>query len=376
MSDAPPLRIGVNALYLIPGGVGGTEIYLRSLLQALAGIDRINRYFVFTNRETGPDLAPLEENWVPSPLDVRAVNRPARILWEQTELPLEARRHGLDVLFNPGFTAPVFGPCPSVTVFHDLQHKRQPQNFRWFDLPFWRILLYCSAHRSAHLLADSQATRDDLIRYYHLAPDKITVAPLGVDPAFFAVGQRRRPQPYFLAVSTLHPHKNLDGLMRAFAEFRTGRTEFQLVIAGMRGFHTEPLEKLRAELGLEGAVRFTGWIPREELYGLFAGAYSFFYPSTFEGFGLPVLESLAAAVPTACSNIEPLAGIAGDAALQFNPYDTAAMADAMKLIVCDEGLRSRLAALGPAQAAKFSWNETARITLRALCRAGATRSRK
>src|SRR6266567_5868961 len=219
-------RIGVNALYLIPGGVGGTEIYLRNLLRAMAEIDRTNRYFVFTNRETGPELTPAAENWTAAPLDVRAVNRPARILCEQTELPSEAQRHSLDVLFNPGFTAPVFGSCRNVTVFHDLQHKRQPENFRWYDLPFWRMLLYWSARRSEHLLADSQATRDDLIRFYGLAPEKVTVAPLGVDPVFFSVAGRRKPEPYFLAVSTLHPHKNLDRLMRAFAEFRAMRPEF------------------------------------------------------------------------------------------------------------------------------------------------------
>jgi glycosyltransferase involved in cell wall biosynthesis len=359
------MTVGVNALYLIPGGVGGTEIYLRCLLQALAEIDRTNRYVVFTNRETGPDLTPGTENWAAAPLDVRAVNRPARILCEQTELPFEAQRRGLDVLLNPGFTAPVFAPCPSVTVFHDLQHKRQPENFRWWDLPFWRILLYASARRSAHLLADSEATRDDLIRFYRLPPEKITVAPLGVDPACFAIAERRRPQPYFLAVSTLHPHKNLDRLMRAFAQFRELRPEFRLVIAGMRGFHSEPLEKLRAELGVESAVRFTGWIPRQELYDLFAGAFAFFYPSTFEGFGLPVLEALAGAVPTACSNVQPVSGIAGDAALQFDPAETGAILDAMKRMVCDEALRSKLSALGPVQAAKFSWQETARITLRA-----------
>jgi glycosyltransferase involved in cell wall biosynthesis len=366
VGPARPLRIGVNALYLIPGGVGGTEIYLRSLLPALAEIDRTNQYLVFLNQETGPDLAPAQDNWTAAPLDVRAVHRPARILCEQTVLPFEARRRGVDVLFNPGFTAPVFRSCPSVTVFHDLQHKRQPENFRWFDLPFWRVLLYAAAHRSAHLLADSESTRDDLIRFYRLAPERITVAPLGVDPNFFAIAQRRRPQPYFLAVSTLHPHKNLERLMRAFAEFRTLSPESQLVIAGMRGFHTEPLESLRTALKLDGAVRFTGWIPREELYDLFAGASAFFYSSTFEGFGLPVLEALAAAVPTACSNIQPVSGIAGEAALQFDPYDTSAILDAMKRIVCDEALRAKLAVLGPAQAAKFSWKETARITLSAI----------
>src|SRR6185503_17984103 len=108
---ARPLRIGVNALYLIPGAVGGTEIYLRSLLGALAEIDTVDRYFVFMNRETGPDLVPAGANWTAAPLNVGARNRPARILCEQTTLPIEARRLGLDVLFNPGFTAPVFAAC-------------------------------------------------------------------------------------------------------------------------------------------------------------------------------------------------------------------------------------------------------------------------
>ena len=357
------IRIGVNALYLIPGGVGGTEIYLRSLLQALAEIDPVNRYFVFTNQETGPDLVPAAENWTTVPLEVRAMSRPARILYEQTTLPMEARRLRLDVLFNPGFTAPILSPCPSVTVFHDLQHKRQPENFRWFDLPFWRALLYASAHRSKHLLADSEATRDDLIRFYHLDATKITVAPLGVDPVFFEIAHRRRPEPFFLVVSTLHPHKNLDRLIQSFAAFHAEHPDFRLIIAGLRGFHTESLESLRASLRLDDAVQFTGWIPREDLYDLFARAYAFFYPTTFEGFGLPVLEALAAAVPTACSNIEPLAGIAGQAALQFDPSDDAAIQAAMTRIVCDEPLRVQLAAAGPPQAAKFSWRQTAQITL-------------
>jgi len=130
-------RIGINALYLIPGGVGGTEIYLRELLEAMARIDTSNLYFVFTNLDTGPDLVPRQANFHQKVQAVRARFRPARILWEQTVLPLEAARYRLDVLFNPGFTSPLLAPCPSITVFHDLQHKRHPEHFRSFDLPFW-----------------------------------------------------------------------------------------------------------------------------------------------------------------------------------------------------------------------------------------------
>jgi glycosyltransferase involved in cell wall biosynthesis len=361
------LRIGVNALYLIPGGVGGTEIYLRSLLGALAEIDALNQYIVFTNRETEAGLVPATANFAVAPQPVRAAFRPARMIWEQTGLPLAVRRERLDVLLSPGFTGPVLCPCPSVTVFHDLQHKRHPEHFRWFDLPFWRIFLWASAHRSRLLLADSEATRRDLLRFYRLREEQVQVVPLGVGSRFFELGrQRRQVEPYLLCVSTLHPHKNLERLIRVFAEFRRSHPEFRLVIAGLRGFHAEALEALTARLGLGEHVRLTGWIPPDELEELYRRACAFVFPSTFEGFGLPVLEALAAGIPTACSAIEPLTELAAGAALQFDPTDEAAMRQALVRLVSDEELRARLSEQGPRRAAAFPWRRTAELTLAAL----------
>jgi glycosyltransferase involved in cell wall biosynthesis len=357
------LRIGVNALYLIPGEVGGSEIYLNCLLRALAAIDRDNHYFVFTNRET-TGLAPEQANFTVEQQPVRARFRPGRILWEQTGLPLRAAALGLDVLWNPGFTSPLLCGCPQVTVFHDMQHKRHPEHFRWFDLPFWRLLLHGSAHLSTRLIAISAATRDDLLRYYRLSAGKVSVVWSGVDSHFFGI--TRAPQNYFLAVSTLHPHKNLDGLLRAFAQFHQTRPEFRLVIAGLRGFQTEELERLRVSLGLADAVEFTGWVSRERLYELYAGAFAFLYPTTFEGFGLPLLEALAAGLPVACSRIEPLISLAGDAALLFEPANDAALLEAMTTLATDAEMRARLSAAGPPRAAQFSWEATARATLQVL----------
>jgi len=391
-----PLRIGVNALYLIPGGVGGTETYLRGLLSALAEIDSRNEYFVFSNRETGPDLTPSRPNFTSAPQPVHAASRTARILWEQTGLSINALRLRLDVMLNPGFTAPLFCPCPQVTVFHDMQHKRHPEYFRWFDLPFWDFFLFWSAQISRIVLVDSEATAQDLARYYRLSPSheraasdsrgggtrvpyeyaprvaprlaasKVRVVPLGVDRAFFSLARHRHPEPFLLAVSTLHPHKNLDGLLRAFAVFRRRYPEFRLVICGLHGFFAQPLQELRASLGLANAVEFPGWIRREELYELYSHAWAFVYPSLFEGFGLPVLEALAAGVPTACSNIEPVSSVAGPAAIQFDPKDQAQIIDALMRITGDESLRALLAECGPRQAGKFSWKTTAQATLDAI----------
>jgi glycosyltransferase involved in cell wall biosynthesis len=285
------LRIGVNALYLIPGGVGGTEIYLRNLLAALAAIDPVNQYVVFTNRETGPDLVPQQANFLHAPQSVRASLRPGRILWEQFALPFAVRKHKLDVLFNPGFTGPIFCGCPMVTVFHDLQHKRHPEYFRWFDLPFWKFFLWASAKRSRGLIAVSNATRDDLRHYYGVDAQ---VVHHGVEWQFFEIARTRAPQDYLLCVSTTHPHKNLQRLLKVYAGTK-GLP--RLIMTGVRGFAADEIEQLAVD-----TVTITGWIPREELYKLYRGARGFIYPSTFEGFGMPVLEAMAAGVPC-CTSI-------------------------------------------------------------------------
>jgi len=346
-------RIGVNALYLIPGGVGGTEIYLRNLLAALAEIDPLNQYVVFTNRETGDDLVPQRPNFSHAPQPVRAAFRPGRILWEQLKLPAEARKHKLDVLFNPGFTAPIICRCPMVTVFHDLQHKRHPEYFRWFDLPFWEFFLWASARRSRGLIAVSDATRDDLEHYYGVDAQVIHH---GVEHQFFEIVKRREPGNYLLCASTSHPHKNLARLLRIYKQ-AGGLPD--LVITGVRGFAAKEVEQLAGR-----SVRITGWVPREELYELFRGARGFIYPSTFEGFGMPVLEAMAAGVPVACSDIPPLREVAGDTVHYFDPSSDAEIRAALAKLAAGT-IPTEAAAR---RAAEFTWEKTARATLDYLSR--------
>ena len=344
-------RIGVNALYLIPGGVGGTEIYLRNLLSALAVIDQENQYFIFTSRETGQDLVPPQPNfrWTPQP--VRATFRPWRLLWEQTALPLAIRRNRIDVLFNAGFTSPAICPCRTVTVFHDLQHKRYPQHFRWFDLPFWNLFLWAAVRSSDKLIAVSASTRDDLRHFYGADAE---VVHHGAEAAFFEIAKERQPKDYILCVSTLHPHKNLERLLRAHAQ---SASLPDLVVTGLKGFAAKEIERLAGD-----RVRITGWIPRQELYQLFRGARAFVYPSTFEGFGIPVLEAMAAGIPIACSDIPPLREVAGPTVVYFDPMDGTAIRAAMERIMTD----TTLVEVARRRAAEFTWEKAARETLKVL----------
>ena len=365
-----PLLIGVNALYMIPGGVGGTEIYLRSLLRAFNGLKTPHRFIVFVNRETGSDLAPASPRFETIHTSVRALNRPLRLGWEQLALPGRLRKHRIDVLLNPGFTSPVIAPCPSVTVFHDLQHKKHPEYFRWFDLPFWNAFLFASAKRSARIIAVSEATRQDFIAHYKVDPRLVHVVHHGVDPEFFGIRERRRPASggprYVLSVSTLHPHKNTGRLLSAFREVVGKLPTLKLILAGMRGFAADYVEERIAELNLHGNVECTGWVKRERLYDLYAGADSFICPTTFEGFGMPLLEGMAAGLPVACSDIEPLRTLAAGAALGFDPLSTQAIAEAILRITEDDAIRERLSTIGPMQASLFNWEHAARSTITVL----------
>jgi glycosyltransferase involved in cell wall biosynthesis len=341
-------RIGVNALYLIPGGVGGTEIYLRNLLRAMSDIDSENQYIVFTNRETGADLVPDAPNFVHAPQPVRASFRPGRILWEQFALPFAARKHRLNVLFNPGFTAPLLCSCPMVTVFHDLQHKRHPEYFRWFDLPFWNFLVWASARRSRGAISVSVATHDDLQRFYG-RPSEVIYH--GVEREFIEIARHREPKDFLLCVSTTHPHKNLERLLRVHAQMKNAP---RLILTGVRGFAAKEIETLASD-----AVEIKGWVPREQLHELYREALGFIYPSTFEGFGMPVLEAMAAGVPVACSDIPPLREIARSTVHFFDPANDREIRDALLLLasgkISTEASQHR--------AAQFTWKKTARATL-------------
>jgi glycosyltransferase involved in cell wall biosynthesis len=245
-----PLRIGVNALYLIPGGVGGTEIYLRGLLAALAEIDTVNRIFRIHQSRNRARPHARAANFKALPQPIRAASRPFRILWEQLALPLAAARLKLDVMLNPVSPRRCFAGCPQVTVFHDLQHVRHPEYF-----PLVRSAVLAHAALRVGACFAPAAGRFCPPRRRPPAPlptarGQVRVALLGGRQSSSNWPKRRRPEPFLLAVSTLHPHKNLDGLLRAFAEFHRERPEFRLTVCGLHGFFTGPLHDLRERLGL------------------------------------------------------------------------------------------------------------------------------
>ena len=325
-------------------------------------------YFLIANKELEESALAGEVRMREIRTGVAARQRPARLLYEQVLLPSQARRLKLDVLFNPGFTAPALAPCPCVTTFHDLQHKRHPEYFRALDLPAWNFFLGMAARHSARILCVSDASAADFRRYYPHCAQPVDVTPLGARADFFALGQRQREESDFLlCVSTLHPHKNQARLVRVFARWRRERgTKTRLVLAGMRGFAAGAVERAIADSDAAEFVTVTGWIDNEQLLGLYRDAKAFLFPSLFEGFGIPVVEAMASGLPVAVSDLEPMRSITRDAALRFDARNEEAMLRALDAVLLDEPRRQELRQKAVERAREFTWERTARLTLASL----------
>ena len=261
---------------------------------------------------------------------------------------------------------------PTVLTVHDLIFRHLPEHHkrltRWYlnaTMP-----LYC--RRADHIIAVSEATRRDLIRAYEIPSAKITVIPEAADPRFApqpparcaAVRAKHHlPERFLLYVGTIEPRKNLTRLLHAWEPLYAAGEAPPLVIGGKRGWLADDFFAALAASTAREAIILTGYVDDADLPALYAAAEAFVFPSLYEGFGLPPLEAMACGAPVACGNASSLPEVVGDAALTFDPHETAAIRAALRRLSTDAELRADLRARGLARAAEFSWQRAARETL-------------
>jgi glycosyltransferase involved in cell wall biosynthesis len=367
------LTIGLDASRAARAHRTGTETYSLELLLALARLtDTSTRLRLYT-----PHL-PQHPDWpAPDQAETRVIPFPR--LWTHGRLSIELHRSPPDVLFVPAHVLPLFCPIPAVVTIHDLGYHHYPQSHRRLD----RWYLRWSTHRhtkvATHLLADSYATRQDLIQIYGADPERISVVYLGRDETLGRIEQTDRISgvkqkynirgDYLLYLGTLHPRKNLVRLVDAFQSVAAQHPTIQLVIAGQKGWLYNDIFQRVHTLGLADRVVFPGFIENDDKAALLSGALVYAFPSLFEGFGLPVLEAMACGTPVLTSNVSSLPEVAGDAALLVNPLDTTEIAAGLHRLVTDTPLRRQLAARGYTQTKKYSWDNAARQVLEILRRA-------
>ena len=379
------LRVAVNAVPL-RSPLTGIGQYIVRLMEAIeARGDVQTRYFYASHWGRKAVASPMSgiddvkravKKVVPYPYMVSRAGQ--RLMFEGG-----VRLYRPQLYHDPNYVAlPFDGPL--VVTVHDLSFVRHPESHPKERLDHLARYLPATLERATHVITDSETVRREAIAHFGLDPARVTAIHLGVSPSFAP----RTPQQthatlakhglehrrYVLSVGTLEPRKNLAAAIRAWAALpEATRAGLPLVIAGMKGWLSDALEKLITQLEAQGVIRFLGFVPQDDLPLLYAGALAFVYPSRYEGFGLPVVEAMASGVPVITSDASCLPEVAGDAALLVAPDDDAALGQALARMLQDTSLRTDLAARGRARAARFTWTRCAEETVavyRAAARGG------
>jgi glycosyltransferase involved in cell wall biosynthesis len=366
------LRIAFDAR-AIREGKSGVGVYAAGLIEALTRLDGRDEYTVIANRGFRP----------PAPGPRVAMTRlsledhPLGDLWEQFVLPAYLRRNGFDIYHSPTFHGPfVFKGAKTIVTVHDLVTflfpETQPRAFAAYS----RFMTRAAVRASSGVIVPSESTRRDLVRLLKADEGRIHVVPYA-HGGFFApvknpsmlLGVRERfglPERFVLFVGSLEPRKNAVMLVKAYSAIRRDGIPHKLVICGGAGWLNEKERVLKAvaDEGLGADVLFTGYVRDELMPAIYSMAEVFVYPSLYEGFGFPVLEAMACGCPVVASNVSSIPEVAGDAALLVGPADLSGLKDAVSRVLTDGGLRGRLIEAGLRRAREFSWEKTARETVR------------
>ncbi len=300
------------------------------------------------------------------------------VAWHQFLFPGQCRKNRYDVMFLPAANrrVPFSLPCPAVGTVHDFSSIHIKGKYDPLREFYITRVLPMLVRTLTHVIADSESTKKDIIEFAKVPEERVTVIPLAVDRSIYMPRGKEEAQariqqkygvgaPYILYISRIeHPGKNHVQLIHAFSQLKkaTGAPH-QLVLAGSDWTRAEEVHQAAAESAYAGDIVFTGYAPAGDLPYLYCGADLFVFPSLFEGFGMPILEAMACGVPVACSNISSLPEVAGDAAVLFDPSDSAAMAEALAPLIAERGLCDHYARKGLERSARYDWRITARQTL-------------
>ncbi len=377
----PPLRIGVNTLFHVPGDIGGSETYLREMLLAMVAVYPELRLTLFTSRANDALMRQLfagKTNVDFCCLPFQARIRPLRIVAEQSLLPLAVWRSGVDVLWSPGYTTPFWAGCPQVVTIHDLQYKTHPEDMSRLEKLTLDCLVRLACRQCRRIIAVSNFSRQEIIRHGFAPAERISAVWEGVDPLFGEVADDPASlaelkvlvppdRPFLLCVAHTYPHKNVHLLLEAFQQIHE-RIPHNLVIVGRERLGEGAVAAAANRLSCpERLIRLKDGLPYQALRHLYQRADVFILPSAYEGFGLPVLEAMMAGAPVVTTGMASLAEVAGGHAFLINQLSGPAIAEAIvAALALSAEDKERWCQAAKAWAGTFSWRESAQQTVAIL----------
>ena len=368
------MRIGIDARLVFYNRAGIGQYILR-LVEALAVLSPNDDKFILLQSRKDNSTIINSNGFVRKSLWTPSHNR-----FEQPALSFEVSRLKLDLLHSPDFIPPFKRNCRSVITIHDLAFLLYPhfltkESARYYGQidQAWR--------KTDHIIAVSEATKQDSIKMLGVPEKKITVIHEAANPIYRPMPDEEALQrvktkykldkDFILFVSTIEPRKNLPSLLQAYRQLRDQyKRDEILVLAGSRGWLWEEVYETVSHLNLEEHVAFLGRVPSADLVYLYNAARLLVHPSFYEGFGLTPLEAMTCGTPVIVSNTAALPEVVGDAGLMINPHDVEGLTVAMWRVLTEEELRQDLIGKGLKRAAQFSWQKAAEQTLEVYHKVG------
>lgn len=362
------MRIAVNTRFLIKDQLEGIGWYTYELCKRLVEQHPEHVFIFLFDRPYDPSFV-FGTNVIPVIVPPPARHPLLWRLWFDVQLPRVLKRHKADVFFSPDGFMSLPAKVPTCLVVHDIAFEQYPQFYKAPVARFYKKFTPRYCRKAAQVLTVSNFSKQTLVDCYRLPAAKIQIVYNGVSEWFRPLHWEQREavkkqwtegREYFICVGAIHPRKNIQHLLKAFSIFkRRFRSNMKLVLVGRSAWMSGEILTSLKTFRFRNEVVVTGYVDSATLAQLVGAAYALVYPSLYEGFGVPIIESLQCEVPVITSLATGMPEAGGDAALYADPKQVEDLADKMGLLYKDEQLRSRLIAHGRVQAARFSWDQAA-----------------
>lgn len=364
------MKIGVD-ISVLTNEMTGVGKWTYFTFKELIKLDIDNNYIFYSNRIISKEVDFIKR------VNLKVIKLPPKIrpfLWYYYYLPRLIREDNIEIFISPSFFLPILpSNVKSITVVHDITPIKFPRLHTFSTRIAFKIFLKFSLKRASKIVADSENTKNDLVRFLDINEEKIKVIYPGIDDVYFknqsilteqevyrVMFKYNIPKKFILYVGTIEPRKNLIALLKVFEELKEEKSiPHKLIIVGKKGWHYDSFYDLLSKSKYVNEIILTGYVPEEDLRVLYSYADVFVYPSLYEGFGLPPLEAMAHGCPVVTSNVSSLPEVVGDAGLLVDPNNYKSIKDAIIAILENEKLREDLVKKGIQRAKQFTWKKTA-----------------
>lgn len=370
------MRIGIDARFFGGEQSKGLGRYTQKLIEHLAKTDTKNEYVIFLQPESIPKWNINNQHFhiVPAPYHWYSFS-------EQLGMPWKIWRAKVDVMHFPHFNVPLFYRKPFVVTIHDLIINHFPTErattlgplLYTFKHMAGQLVMHHAVKFSQRIITVSEFSKNDIVNYYHINPEKVVVTYEASEPAQeddhrsqeTVLQKYHIHKPYILYIGNAYPHKNLEIMIDVMKQYKQTHKElpWQMVFVGKEDYFYARLKQLAWSKNVDDHTIFTGFVPDNDLPYLYRGALAYIFPSLYEGFGLPPLEAMTYGTPVLAANASCLPEILGDAALYFDSADVSAIIGAIHRVIEDAELRQALAERGFAQVQRYSWHRMMEQTL-------------